>query len=157
MYVVEKRVMRSGAVWYGVIFEGETLYLKGEYMNLLDVDQAELKRIHEACLQPEATPAPAAEPTPVPTAEPTTLPLSATMDGEMDAPYIAYVACDSANLRDHIGTNTQESLVVCSVPTGTAMYVIDEELCYEDGYVWCKVIYRGQKLYVRGDLLQYTE
>ena len=165
VYVVEERVMRSGAIWYGVIFEGETLYLKGEYMTLLDVDEKELERIHEACLQPEATPAPtaeptpapAAEPTPAPTAEPTMVPLSATMDGEMNAPYIAYVACDSANLRDHIGTNAQESLVICSVPAGTAMYVIDEELCYEDGYVWCKVIFRGQKLYVRGDLLQYTE
>ena len=134
--VVEEREMASGNIWCGVDYEGQTLYLMEKYLTRADAEQAEA----QAVAQPEETlPAVSAEP------------LSETEDGRFEEAYLAQVRADRVNLREVPGS---EGLVIGSVPQGTTLCVVGEELCAQDGYVWCVVLYQKQRLYMRGDMLE---
>lgn len=140
--VVEEKQMDSGNVWCGVDYDGQTLYLLDKY----------LMTAEEAALAAE-TPAPAAEETPAPAAEAPAAdpaPLNATEDGVFEGTYLAQVCEDRVNLRETPG---KKSAVISSVPMGTTLCVLGEELCQEDGRVWCIVSWQKQKLYMRGDML----
>ena len=134
--VVEEREMASGNIWCGVDYEGQTLYLMEKYLTRADAAQAEA----QAVAQPEET-LPAAS----------TEPLSETEDGRFEEAYLAQVRADRVNLREAPGG---EGLVIGSVPQGTTLCVVGEELCAQDGYVWCVVLYQKQRLYMRGDMLE---
>ena len=134
--VVEEREMASGNIWCGVDYEGQTLYLMEKYLTRADAAQAEAQVV----AQPEET-------LPVASAEP----LSETEDGRFEEAYLAQVRADRVNLREVPGG---EGLVIGSVPQGTTLCVVGEELCAQDGYVWCVVLYQKQRLYMRGDMLE---
>ena len=134
--VVEEIAMASGNIWCGVDYEGQTLYLMEKYLTRADAEQAEA----QAVAQPEET-LPAAS----------TEPLSETEDGRFEEAYLAQVRADRVNLREVPGS---EGLVIGSVPQGTTLCVVGEELCAQDGYVWCAVLYQKQRLYMRGDMLE---
>lgn len=158
--IVERKTMESGATWYGVLYDGQTLYLRGDYVAPVEMPVEDLQAMDTAVIpEPEPTAAPTlaglaamatltpmAEPTPMPTPEPP----GPTEDGVFDGAYLARVSYPSVNLRMLPG---EEGLIVCSVPEGTSLCVTAELTCAGDGYVWCRVIYQRQNLYMRGDML----
>ena len=144
---VINEVSAEGRVWCAVEYEGNTLYIRGDMIatDNIGMTMAEYEAQAADVAEPETI---EEVPAPVPVSEQ----LNATEDGVFEESYLAVVNYKSVNLRDVPGTNKQESLVVTSVPKGTTLCVVGEEVD-EDGRVWCAVLYQNQQLYIRGDML----
>lgn len=64
--------------------------------------------------------------------------------------YTAQVCVDCVNLRTEIGNSGK---IAAQIGKGERVQVV-EERTMASGNVWCKVIYEGQELYMRGDMLE---